>query len=51
VAVQDQLDAERTEINRIDLREDHQVADIEADRSTMATLRWADATPHHGESL
>jgi circadian clock protein KaiC len=51
VAVQDQLDAERTEIERIDLREGHLVADIEADRSTMATRRWADAVPHNGESL
>jgi circadian clock protein KaiC len=51
VAVQDQLDAERTEINRIDLREGHQVADIKADRSTMAARRWADAVPHNGEPL
>jgi circadian clock protein KaiC len=46
VAVQDQLDAERTEIDRIDLREGRQVADTEADRSTMATRRWGDATPN-----
>ncbi|MGD0063792.1 MAG: circadian clock protein KaiC [Streptosporangiaceae bacterium] len=51
VAVQDQLDAERTEIDRIDLREGHQVADTEADRSTMATRRWADAVPHNGDPL
>ena len=51
VAVQDQLDAERTEIDRIDLREGHQVADTEADRSTMAARRWADAIPHNGEPL
>ncbi len=51
VAVQDQLDAERTEIERIDLREGHLVADIEADRSTMAARRWADAVPHNGEPL
>jgi circadian clock protein KaiC len=49
-ATQDQLDAERTEINRIDLREGHQVADTEADRSTMAARRWADASPHNGET-
>ena len=49
VATQDQLDAERTEIDRIDLREGHQVADTEADRSTMAARRWADAIPHNGE--
>jgi circadian clock protein KaiC len=51
VAVQDQLDAERTEINRIDLREGHQVADTESDRSAMAARRWADASPHNGEAL
>ena len=51
VAMQDQLDAERAEINRIDLREGHQVADTEADRSAMATRRWADAVPHNGEPL
>ncbi len=51
VAVQDQLDAERTEIARIDLRESHQVADAQEDRSTMATLRWADAVQHNGEPL
>ena len=51
VAVQDQLDAERAEIERIDLREGHQVADTEADRSAMATRRWADAAPHDGEPL
>ena len=49
VATQDQLDAERTEINRIDLREGHLVADIEADRSTMALRRWADDVQHNGE--
>ena len=48
VAVQDQLDAERTEIERIDLRERHQVADTEADRSAMSTRRWADAAPSNG---
>ncbi len=48
VAVQDQLDAERTEIERIDRRERHQVADTEADRSTMSTRRWADAAPSNG---
>jgi circadian clock protein KaiC len=48
VAVQDQLDAERTEIERIDLRDRHQAADSEADRSAMATRRWADAVPNNG---
>ena len=50
VAVQDQLDAERAEIDRIDLRERHQAADTEADRSAMATRRWADAAPSNGGS-
>jgi circadian clock protein KaiC len=49
VATQDQLDTERTEISRIDLREGHQVADTEADRSKMAARRWADDAPHNGE--
>ncbi len=48
-AVRDQLDAEQTEIARIDLREGHQVADAEADRSTMATRRWADEAPRAGK--
>jgi circadian clock protein KaiC len=48
VSVQDQLDAERTEIERIDLRERHEAADTEADRSAMATRRWADAAPSSG---
>ena len=51
MAMQDQFDAEQAEINRISLREGHQVADIEADRSAMATRRWADAVPHNGEPL
>ena len=49
-ATQDQLDADRSEINRIDLREGHQDADTEADRSEMAARRWADAAPHNGET-
>jgi circadian clock protein KaiC len=49
VALQDQLDAERTEIQRIDLRAGHQVADTQADRSEMAARRWADDTIHNGE--
>jgi circadian clock protein KaiC len=42
LAVQDQLDAERAELDRIDLRERHDAADAEADRSAMETRRWAD---------
>ena len=51
VATQDQLDAERTEISRIDLREGQQVADAEADRSKMALRRWADPSPRNRETL
>ena len=51
VAMQDQLDAEQAELARISLREGHQMADTEADRSAMATRRWADAAPHNGEPL
>jgi circadian clock protein KaiC len=51
VATQDQLDAEQTEISRIDLREGHLVADTEADRSTMAARRWADPSPRNRETL
>jgi circadian clock protein KaiC len=51
VATQDQLDAEQTEINRINLREGQHVADIEADRSTMAARRWADPSPRSRETL
>jgi circadian clock protein KaiC len=51
VAMQDQLDAERTELERIDLREGHLVTAIEEDRSAMATRRWADAVPNKGEPL
>jgi circadian clock protein KaiC len=49
-AVRDELDAERTELDRIDLRESHQIAEAEADLSSMARRRWADAAPHDGES-
>jgi len=48
VAVQDELDADRAEIDRIDVREGHQAADTQADRSAMATRRWADAAPSNG---
>jgi circadian clock protein KaiC len=48
VAVQDELDAERAELDRMDIREGHQVADAQADRSAMATRRWADVAPSDG---
>jgi circadian clock protein KaiC len=48
IAARDQLIAEQTEIDRIDSRERREVADTEADRVTMASRRWADATPGNG---
>ena len=48
IAVQDELDADRAEIDRVDLREGNQAADTVADRSAMATRRWADAAPSNG---
>ena len=48
VASQDQLAAKRAEIDRIDLRERRQAAVAKADRSTMATRRWADPVPSNG---
>jgi circadian clock protein KaiC len=50
VAVQDQLDAERAEIERIDLRERHRAADTETDRSAMGVRRWADTASGNGET-
>jgi circadian clock protein KaiC len=47
VAVQDQLAAERAEIDRIDRRERRQVAEAKTDRQSMAAKRWADA-PSNG---
>jgi circadian clock protein KaiC len=49
VALQDQLDAERTEMQRIDLRAGHLLADTRADRSEMAARRWADDAKSNGE--
>ena len=48
LAVQDQLAAERAEIDRIDRRERRQAAEAETDRQTMATKRWADAPSNGG---
>lgn len=48
VAVQDELDADRAEMDRIDLRVRHQAADTEADRQAMGTRRWADAASGNG---
>jgi hypothetical protein len=43
--VQDQLSAEQAEIDQLDRRERHQVADSRADRTAMGRQRWADAAP------
>jgi circadian clock protein KaiC len=48
VAVQDQIAAQRAEVDRIDNRERRRAADTMADRSTMAMRRWADAAPSNG---
>ena len=45
-AVQDQLAADRAELDRIDLREHRQAA--EPDQRAMATRRWADAAQRDG---
>ena len=47
-AVQDQIAAERAELDRIGLRERHQAADTEADEVAMGKRRWADAVPSDG---
>ena len=47
-AVQDQIAAERAELDRIGLRELHQAADTEADEVAMGKRRWADAVPSDG---
>jgi circadian clock protein KaiC len=50
IAARDQLIAEQTEMDRIDSRERREVADTEADRASMASQRWADATPDPDEA-
>ena len=50
-SVQDQLAAERAEVDQIDLGGRREAADAEADRSAMATRRWADAIPSEGVQL
>ena len=47
-AVQDQIAAERAELDRIGRRERHQAADTEADEVAMGKRRWADAVPSDG---
>jgi circadian clock protein KaiC len=46
--VQDQLAAERAEMDQIDLGGRREAADVIADRSAMAMRRWADAVPSDG---
>ncbi|HZE17450.1 MAG TPA: circadian clock protein KaiC [Mycobacterium sp.] len=41
--LQDELAADRAELQRLDVREQKQVADAEADESALAAWRWADA--------
>jgi circadian clock protein KaiC len=50
-SVQDQLAAERAEVDQIDLGGRREAADAEADRSAMATRRWADAIPSESVQL
>ena len=40
--LQDDLAAERAELERIEAREQRQAADADADRSVLAAQRWAD---------
>ncbi len=47
-AVQDQIAAERAELDRVGLRERHQAADTGADEVAMGKRRWADAVPSDG---
>jgi circadian clock protein KaiC len=47
-AAQDELDADRAEIDRVGTRERHQAADTEADRLAMGTRRWADVALVNG---
>ena len=47
-AMQEQLAAERTEIEQMELGGRREAADAKADRSAMATRRWADTSPSGG---
>jgi circadian clock protein KaiC len=48
VALQLQLEAERAEMKRVELRGARQVVDIDDDRLAMASTRWADAGTRDG---
>ena len=49
-AMQDQVDADRVELDRLDRREQRRTDEAGADRLAMATQRWADAAPNDGAS-
>ena len=40
--LQDELVADRAELERLDAREQNRISDIEADQSVLAAQRWAD---------
>jgi hypothetical protein len=44
--LQDDLAAERAELERIEVRDQRQAADAEAARSVLAEQRWADPASH-----
>jgi circadian clock protein KaiC len=48
VALQLQLEAERAEMERVEVRGARQVVDIDDDRLAMASTRWADAGTRGG---
>ena len=49
VALQDQLDAERVEADRLDARESEQDAGAKGDRRAMAARRWTDTVPNDAD--
>ena len=49
--LQDDLAAERAELERIEAREQRQAADAEAARSVLSAQRWADPASHGGGGL
>ena len=40
--LQDELVADRAELERLDVREQNRISDAEADESALAAQRWAD---------
>ena len=46
--LQDELVADRAELERLDVLERRQTADAAADQSAMAARRWADSDPRDG---